>query len=125
MTLNLVTNHKLNFTLFNTSDEYLKFGRRLPKKWSCFATFSNNFIVSSISYFRPGFNLEKTHGIPAPKKIEALYSFRVSKSIRGIGFREDLYLRNLFIQPNHGSNLCSYVAKILSTLSLLTAKPCS
>jgi len=44
---------------------------------------------------------EKIHSIPAPKGIEALYSFRVSKSIRGIGFREDHYLRVLLIQPDH------------------------
>ena len=44
---------------------------------------------------------EKIHSIPAPKGIEVLYSFRVSKSIRGIGFREDHYLRVLLIQPDH------------------------
>ena len=52
-------------------------------------------------YRDKGLRWEKIHSIPTPKGIEALYSFRVSKSIRGIGFREDHYLRVLLIQPDH------------------------
>ena len=52
-------------------------------------------------YKDKGLRWEKIHSIPAPKGIEVLYSFRVSKSIRGIGFREDHYLRVLLIQPDH------------------------
>ena len=48
-----------------------------------------------------GLKWEKIHSIQAPKGIDALYSFRVSKSIRGIGFREDHFLRVLLIQPDH------------------------
>ena len=44
---------------------------------------------------------EKIHSIQAPKGIEALYSFRVSMSIRGIGFREGHFLRVLLIEPDH------------------------
>jgi hypothetical protein len=44
---------------------------------------------------------EKIHSIQAPKGIDALYSFRVSKSIRGIGFRQDHFLRVLLIEPDH------------------------
>jgi len=44
---------------------------------------------------------EKIHSIAASKNIEALYSFRVSKSIRGIGFRENHFLRVLLIEPDH------------------------
>jgi hypothetical protein len=44
---------------------------------------------------------EKIHSIQPPKGVEALYSFRVSKSIRGIGFRQDHFLRVLWIEPDH------------------------
>ena len=52
-------------------------------------------------YRDKGLKWEKIHSIPAPKGIDALYSFRVSKSIRGIGFREDHFLRVLLIEPDH------------------------
>ncbi|MEI6183329.1 MAG: hypothetical protein WCP25_08525 [Polynucleobacter sp.] len=42
-------------------------------------------------YRDKGLKWEKIHSIQAPKGIEALYSFRVSKSIRGIGFREGYF----------------------------------
>jgi len=44
---------------------------------------------------------EKIHSIQAPQGIDALYSFRVSKSIRGIGFRQNHFLRVLLIEPDH------------------------
>lgn len=52
-------------------------------------------------YRDKGLKWEKIHSLTAPKGIEALYSFRVSKSIRGIGFREDHFLRVLLIEPDH------------------------
>lgn len=52
-------------------------------------------------YRDKGLKWEKIRSIPAPKGIDALYSFRVSKSIRGIGFRDDHFLRVLLIQPDH------------------------
>ena len=52
-------------------------------------------------YRDKGLKWEKIHSIAAPKGIEALYSFRVSKSIRGIGFRENHFLRVLLIDPDH------------------------
>ena len=52
-------------------------------------------------YRDKGLKWEKIHSIAAPKGIEALYSFRVSKSIRGIGFRENHFLRVLLIEPDH------------------------
>jgi hypothetical protein len=52
-------------------------------------------------YKDKGLRWEKIHSIQAPKGIDALYSFRVSKSIRGIGFRQDHFLRVLLIEPDH------------------------
>ncbi|MBU3631520.1 hypothetical protein [Polynucleobacter sp. AP-Melu-500A-A1] len=52
-------------------------------------------------YRDKGLKWEKIHSVPPPKGIEALYSFRVSKSIRGIGFREEHFLRVLLIEPDH------------------------
>ena len=52
-------------------------------------------------YRDKGLKWEKIHSIATPKGIEALYSFRVSKSIRGIGFRENHFLRVLLIDPDH------------------------
>jgi hypothetical protein len=52
-------------------------------------------------YRDKGLKWEKIHSIQAPKGIQVLYSFRVSKSIRGIGIREDHFLRVLLIEPDH------------------------
>jgi hypothetical protein len=54
-------------------------------------------------YRDKGLKWEKIHSIAAPKNIEVLYSFRISKSIRGIGFRENHFLRVLLIEPDHGA----------------------
>lgn len=53
------------------------------------------------AYRDKGLKWEKIHSIQPPKGVEALYSFRVSKSIRGIGFRQDHFLRVLWIEPDH------------------------
>ena len=67
-----------------------------------FATFKKITQLTWNQIYRDkGLKWEKIHNIAAPKNIEALYSFRVSKSIRGIGFREDYFLRVLLIEPNH------------------------
>lgn len=52
-------------------------------------------------YRDKGLRWEKIRSIQAPKGIDALYSFRVSRSIRGIGFRQDHFLRVLLIEPDH------------------------
>ena len=52
-------------------------------------------------YKDKGLRWEKIHSIQAPQGIDALYSFRVSKSIRGIGFRQNHFLRVLLIEPDH------------------------
>jgi hypothetical protein len=52
-------------------------------------------------YKDKGLRWEKINSIQAPQGIDALYSFRVSKSIRGIGFRQDHFLRVLLIEPDH------------------------
>ena len=52
-------------------------------------------------YKDTGLRWEKIHSIQAPQGIDALYSFRVSKSIRGIGFRQNHFLRVLLIEPDH------------------------
>jgi hypothetical protein len=52
-------------------------------------------------YKDKGLRWEKIHSIQAPQGIDALYSFRGSKSIRGIGFRQNHFLRVLLIEPDH------------------------
>jgi hypothetical protein len=52
-------------------------------------------------YRDKGLRWEKIHSIQAPKGIDTLYSFRVSKSIRGIAFRQENFLRVLLIEPDH------------------------
>jgi len=65
-------------------------------------TFEKNTQLTWNQVYRDkGLKWEKIHSIKAPKGIDALYSFRVSKSIRGIGLREDHFLRVLLIQPDH------------------------
>ena len=67
-----------------------------------FATFKKLTQLTWNQVYRDkGLKWEKIHSIAAPKNIEALYSFRVSKSIRGIGFRENHFLRVLLIEPDH------------------------
>lgn len=88
----------LNSPIFQSAWENLE----LVEQHKAFATFEKITQLTWNQVYRDkGLRWEKIHSIPAPKGIEALYSFRVSKSIRGIGFREDHYLRVLVIQPDH------------------------
>jgi hypothetical protein len=88
----------LNSPIFQSAWENLE----LVEQQKAFATFEKITQLTWNQVYRDkGLRWEKIHSIPAPKGIEALYSFRVSKSIRGIGFREDHYLRVLVVQPDH------------------------
>ena len=74
----------------------------LAEQEKAFATFKKLTQLTWNQVYRDkGLKWEKIHSIAAPKGIEALYSFRVSKSIRGIGFRENHFLRVLLIEPGH------------------------
>ena len=88
----------LNSPVFQSAWDNLE----LVAQEKVFATFEKITQLTWNQVYRDkGLRWEKIHSIPTPKGIEALYSFRVSKSIRGIGFREDHYLRVLLIQPDH------------------------
>lgn len=88
----------LNSPLFQSAWDNLE----LVAQEKVFATFEKITQLTWNQVYRDkGLRWDKIHSIPTPKGIEALYSFRVSKSIRGIGFREDHYLRVLLIQPDH------------------------
>ena len=88
----------LNSPVFQSAWDNLE----LVAQEKVFATFEKiTQLIWNQVYRDKGLRWEKIHSIPTPKGIEALYSFRVSKSIRGIGFREDHYLRVLLIQPDH------------------------
>jgi hypothetical protein len=68
----------------------------LSEQEKAFATFEKITQLTWNQVYRDkGLKWEKIHS------ISALYSFRVSKSIRGIGFREDHFLRVLLIQLDH------------------------
>lgn len=49
----------------------------------------------------PGFKWEKIQSIRPPDGVDAVYTFRVTQSVRGVGFREGNYLRLLLIEPDH------------------------
>jgi len=88
----------LNSPIFQSAWEELE----LIEQEKALATFEKITQLTWNQVYRDkGLKWEKIHSIPAPKGIDVLYSFRVSKSIRGIGFREDHFLRVLLIQPDH------------------------
>ena len=88
----------LNSPVFQSAWDNLE----LVAQEKVFATFEKITQLTWNQVYRDkGLKWEKIHSIPVPKGIEALYSFRISKSMRGIGFREDHYLRVLLIQPDH------------------------
>ncbi|QWD64688.1 hypothetical protein [Polynucleobacter sp. MWH-UH2A] len=88
----------LNSPVFLSNWETLE----LDEQQKVYATFQKITQLTWNQIYRDkGLKWEKIHSIPAPKGIDALYSFRVSKSIRGIGFREDHFLRVLLIEPDH------------------------
>lgn len=88
----------LNSPIFQSTWESLE----STEQEKALATFEKIMQLTWNQVYRDkGLKWEKIHSIPAPKGIDALYSFRVSKSIRGIGFREDHFLRVLLIEPDH------------------------
>ena len=88
----------LNSPIFQSAWEELE----LIEQEKALATFEKITQLTWNQVYRDkGLKWEKIHSIPVPKGIDALYSFRVSKSIRGIGFRDDHFLRVLLIQPDH------------------------
>ena len=88
----------LNSPIFQSTWESLE----PTEQEKAFATFEKITQLTWNQVYRDkGLKWEKIHSIPVPKDIDALYSFRVSKSIRGIGFREDHFLRVLLIEPDH------------------------
>lgn len=88
----------LNSPIFQLAWEELE----LTEQEKAFAIFEKITQLTWNQVYRDkGLKWEKIHSIPAPNGIDVLYSFRVSKSIRGIGFREDHFLRVLLIQPDH------------------------
>ena len=88
----------LNNPVFQSAWEELE----LTEQEKAFATFEKIAQLTWNQVYRDkGLKWEKIHSVQPPKGIEALYSFRVSKSIRGIGFREDHFLRVLLIEADH------------------------
>jgi hypothetical protein len=88
----------LNSPIFQSTWESLE----PTEQEKAFATFEKITQLTWNQVYRDkGLKWEKINSNHAPKGIDALYSFRVSKSIRGIGFREDHFLRVLLIEPDH------------------------
>ena len=52
-------------------------------------------------YRSKGFKWEKVVSIPAPIGIDCLYTFRVTDSVRGVAYRENNFMRVIYIQPDH------------------------
>lgn len=59
-------------------------------------------------YTDKGLHWEKIYSITPPRGVGAIYSFRLSKSSRGLGFRDGHFLRVLFVCADHDG---SYVRK--------------
>jgi hypothetical protein len=52
-------------------------------------------------YKSKGFRWEKVESIPGPSGVDALYSFRITISVRAVAYREGNFMRVLYIQPDH------------------------
>jgi hypothetical protein len=52
-------------------------------------------------YRDQGLHWEKIKSMPAPDGVDALYTFRLSQSARGVGYREGNYLRVLLVNSDH------------------------
>jgi len=52
-------------------------------------------------YRYKGLHWEKIQSVPAPKGVDSLYSFRLSKSARGVGYRDGNFLRVLLVNADH------------------------
>ena len=52
-------------------------------------------------YKDKGLRWEKVQSLPAPLGVDALYTFRLSKSARAVGYRDGDFLRVLLVSPDH------------------------
>jgi hypothetical protein len=52
-------------------------------------------------YRDKGLNWERIKSYAIPQEIKSLYSFRLSRSARGIGYRDGDYLRIVFLGFDH------------------------
>ena len=52
-------------------------------------------------YKDKGLHWEKIQSIQPPTDVDALYTFRLSKSARAVGYRHRNYLRVLLVTPDH------------------------
>lgn len=52
-------------------------------------------------YTDKGLHWEKIYSITPPRGVAAIYSFRLSKSSRGLGFRDGMLLRVLLVCADH------------------------
>ncbi len=51
-------------------------------------------------YKSKGFKWEKVDSIPTPEGVDALYTFRVTDSVRGVAYRYGNHMRRVLIQPD-------------------------
>ena len=52
-------------------------------------------------YKDKGLHWEKIQSLLPPEGVDALYTFRLSKSARGVGYRDGNYLRVLLVSSDH------------------------
>ena len=52
-------------------------------------------------YKANGFKWEKVLCISPPTGVDALYTFMVADSIRGVAYRDENFMRVMYIQPDH------------------------
>lgn len=52
-------------------------------------------------YKLSGFKWEKIESLPAPLGVDCLYTFRVTKSVRCVAYRDGNFMRIMYVQPDH------------------------
>lgn len=52
-------------------------------------------------YRDPGLKWEKIVSVAPPKGVDAIYSFRVTRSRRATAFRDGNFMRLLTVEPDH------------------------
>lgn len=52
-------------------------------------------------YRDQGLKWEKVQSLAPPAGFDSLYTFRITQSVRAIGYRDGNFLRVLLIQPDH------------------------
>ena len=52
-------------------------------------------------YKDKGLHWEKVQSLPAPPGVDELYTFRLSRSARGVGYRDGDFLRVLLVNADH------------------------